>query len=51
MSSLTRSLNGLSFSKASSGGTSPSRASPGVTYRSFAVRWRVAARLEDPELS
>lgn len=23
---------------------------PGVTYRDFAVRWRAAARLRDPEL-
>jgi hypothetical protein len=28
----------------------PDELEPGVTYRSFAVRWRAAARLEDPEL-
>jgi hypothetical protein len=26
----------------------PEELEPGVTYRNFAVRWRVAARLEDP---
>ena len=27
----------------------PDELEPGVTYRNFAVRWRVAARLEDPD--
>jgi hypothetical protein len=27
----------------------PDELEPGVTYRNVAVRWRVAARLEDPE--
>jgi hypothetical protein len=27
----------------------PDELEPGVTYRDFAVRWRAAARLEDPE--
>jgi hypothetical protein len=27
----------------------PDDVEPGVTYRNVAVRWRVAARLEDPE--
>jgi hypothetical protein len=26
----------------------PDELEPGVTYRDFAVRWRLAARLEDP---
>jgi hypothetical protein len=26
----------------------PHELEPGVTYRDFAVRWRLAARLEDP---
>jgi hypothetical protein len=29
----------------------PDDLEPGVTYRNVAVRWRVAARLEDPEPS
>jgi hypothetical protein len=29
----------------------PDELEPGVTYRNFAVRWRVAARLEDPDES
>jgi hypothetical protein len=28
----------------------PDKLEPGVTYRDFAVRWRVAARLDDPDL-
>jgi hypothetical protein len=28
----------------------PDELKPGVTYRSFAVRWRAAARLKDPDL-
>ena len=28
----------------------PDELEPGVTYRDFAVRWRLAARLSDPEL-
>jgi hypothetical protein len=27
----------------------PDEVEPGVTYRDVAVRWRLAARLEDPE--
>jgi hypothetical protein len=27
----------------------PDELEPGVTYRDFAVRWRVAARLSDPD--
>ena len=27
----------------------PDEVDPGVTYRNVAVRWRLAARLEDPE--
>ena len=27
----------------------PDELEPGVTYRSFAVRWRAAARLKDPD--
>ena len=27
----------------------PDELEPGVTYRNFAVRWRAAARLEDPD--
>jgi hypothetical protein len=27
----------------------PDELEPGVTYRDFAVRWRVAARLKDPD--
>ena len=27
----------------------PDELEPGVTYRDFAVRWRVAARLRDPD--
>jgi hypothetical protein len=27
----------------------PDELEPGVTYRDFAVRWRAAARLKDPE--
>jgi len=27
----------------------PDELEPGVTYRDFAVRWRLAARLRDPE--
>jgi hypothetical protein len=27
----------------------PDELEPGVTYRDFAVRWRLAARLDDPE--
>jgi hypothetical protein len=27
----------------------PDELDPGVTYRDFAVRWRVAARLQDPD--
>ena len=27
----------------------PDELEPGVTYRNFAVRWRVAARLNDPD--
>lgn len=26
----------------------PDEVAPGVSYRNFAVRWRLAARLEDP---
>lgn len=26
----------------------PEEIEPGVTYRDFAIRWRLAARLEDP---
>jgi hypothetical protein len=29
----------------------PDELEPGVTYRDFAVRWRLAARLNDPESS
>jgi hypothetical protein len=29
----------------------PERVEPGVTYRNVAVRWHVAARLEDPPLT
>jgi hypothetical protein len=28
----------------------PEEVEPGVTYESVAVRWRLAARLQDPEL-
>jgi hypothetical protein len=28
----------------------PDELEPGVTYRDFAVRWRLAARLEDPPI-
>jgi hypothetical protein len=28
----------------------PDELDPGVTYRNFAVRWRAAARLSDPDL-
>lgn len=28
----------------------PDQLEPGVTYRDFEVRWRVSARLDDPEL-
>jgi hypothetical protein len=27
----------------------PDELAPGVTYRDFAVRWRVTARLDDPD--
>jgi hypothetical protein len=27
----------------------PDELEPGVTYRDFAIRWRVAARLKDPD--
>jgi hypothetical protein len=27
----------------------PEELEPGVTYRNFAVRWRAAARLKDPD--
>jgi hypothetical protein len=27
----------------------PAELEPGVTYRNFAVRWRVVARLDDPD--
>ena len=27
----------------------PDELEPGVTYRDFAVRWRVSARLKDPD--
>lgn len=27
----------------------PDELEPGVTYRDFAIRWRVAARLSDPD--
>jgi hypothetical protein len=27
----------------------PDELEPGVTYRDFEIRWRVAARLQDPE--
>jgi hypothetical protein len=27
----------------------PDELEPGVTYRNFAVRWRLAARLDDPD--
>jgi hypothetical protein len=28
----------------------PDKVEPGITYRNFAIRWRVAAWLEDPDL-